>query len=84
MATDKTKHLKGIQGYVFHMRVTQMCLSATLMTLDNGKRKSSSPRASRFYENMGKGVKSQKGRFTVFFDDKKQHLMLLIIILLFR
>ena len=84
MVTDKTKCLKGIQGYVFHMRVTQMCSSASLMSLEFGKRKSSPPRASRFHENLFKGVKPQKGRFTVFFDDKKQHLMPLIIILLFR
>ena len=44
------------------------------MTLESGKLKSSSPRASRFYENMCKRVKPQKKRFTAFFDDKKTAL----------
>ena len=84
MVTDKIKRLKVMQSYVFHMRVTQMCSSAKLMTLESGKLKSSSPRASSYFENMCKRVKPQKKRFAIFFDDKKQHLMPLMIILLFR
>ena len=41
IATVKNKRLEGIQSYVFHMRATQMCSPATLMTLESGKLKSS-------------------------------------------
>ena len=33
MATVKTKHLKGIQSYVFHMETTQLTVKAMLARL---------------------------------------------------